>query len=128
MKSKRSILLLSIVSLVNLIPLLFSSAAMNVNKVDLYLFYDKLRYPENIAYDISEFCSITILVYTIWSLIPIREYKRYAFCFLVISFFGLPAYFLFYSQYVTLFFIPVLALMLYLTMKKNENEKRVNVR
>jgi hypothetical protein len=128
MKSRRAILLLSIISLINLVPLLFSSDAWNVDPVDIYPFYDHARYLENIAYDVSEIFSISILTYIVWLLIPYKAYKRYAMCFLIISLLGIPAYFLFYSQYVSLIFVPLLISMLVLTYRRNGNEERNNAR
>tara|TARA_R110000796_G_scaffold248547_1_gene375405 strand:+ start:340 stop:645 length:306 start_codon:yes stop_codon:yes gene_type:complete len=101
---------------------------MNSVGIDVYLFYDHVRYPENIAYDVSEIMSISIFTYIVWYLIPLKSYKRYAACFLIISLLGIPGYFLFYSQYVSLVFVPVLILMLLLTHIRNGNEERNNAR
>lgn len=128
MKSKRAIIFLSFVSLINLVPLIFSSDSWNVKPVDIFLFFEHARYPENIAYDISEIMSISILTYIVWYLLPTRAHRRYAMCFLIVELLGIPAYFLFYSQYVSLIFVPVLISMLVITHVRNGNEKRNNVR
>lgn len=127
-KSAKAIFLLSIVSLVSVSPLIFSSDKMNEHKVDVYVFANHLRWPENIAYDISELFMIITLTYTIWLLIPERRYKRYAMSFLIVALLGLPGYFLFYSKFVSLVFIPLLIGLLYLNYIRNGNEERNNVR
>lgn len=127
-KGALSVLLLSIVSLISLAPLLFSGDAINEYKVDVYLFSDRLRYPENIAYDISEILSVIIFVATIWRLVPQVEYKRYVSCFLVSAMLSAIGYFLFYSQYVSLFLVPILIVLIGITYFYNRNEERNNIR
>ena len=104
----RVIALLWMVMLASVAPLMFKSDAMNLNKVVVFLLIDKVRYPENIAYDLSEWFNMTTLFYCIYILLPIKKYKDYAKPFLIISLLGLPAYFLFYSQYVTAVTIPLI--------------------
>lgn len=109
-------------------PLCFKSDEMNPHKIDVYFLVDKMRWPENVAYDIAELFSITILVYTIYSLIPQKEYKRYAGCFLITTLLSIPGYFLFYSQFVTLTFIPLLIILLLIARRKNVHEARNHTR
>jgi len=104
----RVIALLWCIMFSSVVPFMFSSDAMNINKVDLYFFLDFKRYPEHIAYDLSEWFNMTTLIYCIYLLLPNRKYQDYAKPFLLVSFLGLPAYFLFYSQYVTLITIPLI--------------------
>ena len=105
-------------------PMFFLGDSMNLNKVDIYLFSDRLRWPENIAYDISEMLTVILLVYTVYDLIPERKHKRYALCFLIVSILSGVGYFLCYSQYVSLFTMPLLIIMLLTTYYKTDNEKR----
>jgi hypothetical protein len=102
----RVIFLLWVSMFVSVAPMLFTSDAMNVEKIDVFLLVNKLRYPENIAYDLAEWFNFTLAIYCIYILIPTRNYQDYARPFLIVSLLGLPAYFLFYSQFVTLFTIP----------------------
>ncbi len=104
----RVIALLWLVMLSSVVPLIFSSDDMNINKVDVFLLIDKLRYPENIAYDLSEWFNVTTLFYCVYLLMPNKKYEDYIKPFLLVSLLGLPAYFLFYSQYVTLITIPLI--------------------
>ncbi len=127
-KGAISVLALSFVSSVSLVPLLFSGDAINEYKVDVYLFSDKVRYPENIAYDISEIVSIIIFTLTIWRLVPSVPYKRYVFCFLISAILSAVGYFLFYSQYVSLFLVPMLIILIGIVYFINRNEERNNVR
>ena len=127
-KGFRAVVLLSVVSLISVLPLIFSRDYFNREKIDVYLFSDHVRWAENIAYDISQMVTIITLTYTIWFLIPERKYKRYAMSFLIIALLGVPGYFLFYSQLVSLVFIPLLIILLYSNYVKNGNEKRNNIR
>lgn len=115
----RVIALLWLIMLSSVVPLMFSSDAMNINKVDVFLLIAKERYPENIAYDLSEWFNITTLLYCVYSLIPTKRYSDYAKPFLFVSMLGLPAYFLFYSQYVTLITIPLILLWQIWKIKKH---------
>ena len=125
-QSFRTVFGLSIISLISLTPLMFISDEFNVNKVDIYLFYDKLRYPENIAYDIAEIFNVTFFIYLIWRLVPSKRYKKYVFCFLISSVISIIGYFLFYAQYISLLQVPMLVgMMTYVYLKQN-NEKRDN--
>lgn len=103
-------------SLISIFPVFLSYYDV---KLDVYLFYKKERYIENIGYDISQMITLIVLTERIWELIPERKYKRYAFDFLIISVLSLPAYFLFYSQFINLLFIPLLSLLLYISYLKN---------
>lgn len=125
-QSFRTVVGLSVISLISLMPLIFISDEMNVNRVDIYLFYDKLRYPENIAYDIAEIFNVTFFIYLIWRLIPSRRYKRYVFCFLISSVISIIGYFLFYAQYVSLLQVPLLMIMMAYVYLKQDNEKGNN--
>lgn len=127
-KGFRAVVLLSVVSLISVLPLIFSRDYFNREKIDVYLFSDHVRWAENIAYDISQMVTIITLTYTIWFLIPERKYKRYAMSFLIISLLSIPGYFLFYSQLVSLVFIPLLIILLYSSYVKNGDEKRNNIR
>jgi hypothetical protein len=118
-----SVVALSIVSLISLLPLLFSGDDINEYKVDIYLLSDHLRYPENIAYDISEIVSIIIFIFTIQVLVPHRAYKRYVMCFFIASVLSAVGYFLFYSQYVSLFLIPILLILIVCAYIVNKNEE-----
>lgn len=126
LKNRRAIVKLSFTVLIYAIPLYFSRDSLNTYKVDIYLLSDKLRYPENIAYDIAELLVINLLVYTVYSLIQYKQYKRYALAFLTTSLLGIPAYFLIYSQGSTLFVLPLLILLIYVAHRKNRNEERNN--
>ena len=103
-KGAKAVLMLSLVSFISVLPLIFSGDAINESKVDVYILIDHLRYPENIAYDISELFIIISLTYTIWFLIQEKHFKRYALSFLIVSLLGVPGYFLFYSKFVSLAF------------------------
>lgn len=124
----RVIALLWLVMLSSVIPLLFASDAMNLNKVDVFLLIDKMRYPENIAYDLSEWFNMTALLYSIYLLLPTRKHQEFAKPFLVVSILGLPAYFLFYSQFVTLFTIPLILLWQIKKITEHYAKKRDNNR
>lgn len=128
MKEFKTIIGLSIVALIGLVPLLFTSDSMNENKVDVYLFFDKLRYPENIAYDISEILTVSIFIYLIWKLVPTKKYKRYVFAFFISSIISIFGYFLFYSKFVSLFQIPILITMIAIIYRKYDYEKGNNIR
>jgi hypothetical protein len=104
----RVIAILWLIMFSSVVPLMFSSDAMNVNKVDVFILIEKLRYPENIAYDLSEWFNITALIYCVYILLPNKKYEGYVKPFLFVSILGLPAYFLFYSQYITLITIPLI--------------------
>jgi hypothetical protein len=122
----RVIFLLWVSMFVSVSAMLFSSDAMNINKIDVFYFVDKLRYPENIAYDLAEWFNFTLAVYCIYILIPTRKYRDYVKPFLIVSFLGLPAYFLFYSQFVTLFTIPFILIIQIWRIWKNHAKKRNN--
>ncbi len=123
-----SVVALSLVSFVSLLPLLFLGDANNINKVDIYLFSDHLRWPENIAYDISKRLSTIIFLYTIYVLVPYKSSKRYVSCFLIASILGMIGYILFYSQYVSLFLIPILIVLIVFAYFVNRNEERNHTR
>jgi hypothetical protein len=120
-------ILLSIVSLVSLLPLIFLGDSMNPYKVDIYLFSDHARWPENIAYDVCHHINYIVLVYTIWRLVPSFLYKKYVKCFFYVAILNMLGYFLFYSQHVSLFLIPLLITMLFITYFNNGNEERNNI-
>ena len=128
MKNFRTVLWLSIISLVGLLPMLFSSDAMNSHEVDVYLFYDYKMSPELIAYDIAEILTVTTFIYLIWRLIPTKREKRYVFCFLIASMNSVVGYFLFYSQMMSLVQIPLLILMLAYVYYTYDYEKRNHAR
>jgi len=128
LKTKRAINIMALTFLIYAIPLYFSQDWLNVSKVDVYLISDKLRYPENIAYDIAELLTINLLIYAIYSLIQYKQYKRYGLAFFITSLLGIPAYFLIYSQGSTLFIFPLLIIFLYVAYRKNRNEERNNIR
>jgi len=115
---------ISLVSFISLLPLLFLGDDINEYKVDIYLFSDRLRWPENIAYDISKRISTILFLYTIYALVPYRLYKRYVMCFLITSLLNMVGYILFYSQYVSLFLIPILIALIVFTYFTNRNEER----
>lgn len=116
MKYYRTIIWLGVLAVLSAVPILFSLIDA---KADLYLFADHERYIENICYDVYGMLSTTILTWRVWVLIPDRRYKRYAFDYLVVSLLAFPGYFLFYSQYVNLFFVPILAILIYRSYLKN---------
>lgn len=122
------IALLWLVMLSSVFPMVFSSDAMNINKVDVFLLIDKLRYPENIAYDLSEWFNMTALFYSIYILLPTRKHQEFAKPFLWASILGLPAYFLFYSQYLTLITIPLILVYQISTITKHYAKKGDNNR
>lgn len=126
LKSRRAISILAFTVLIYAIPLYLKQDKFNTHKIDIYLISDKVRYPENIAYDIAELLTINLLVYAVYSLIQYRQYKRYALAFFATSLLGIPAYFLIYSQGSTLFVLPVLMILLYVAYRKNRNEERNN--
>lgn len=128
LKDFRTLIGLSIIALIGTVPMLFSSEKMNINEIDIYIFYEYTRYPELIAYDISEIFSVTFFIYLIWRLVPSRSHKRYVFCFLISSILSIMGYFLFYSQYISLLLVPLLILMIIITYFKYDYEKRNNAR
>jgi hypothetical protein len=119
---------LGVISLIGLIPLCFTGDAMNEHTVDVYIFSDRLRYPENIAYDVSSALTIIFFIYLIRRLVINKVQRMYITCFLTSSVLNLIGYFLYYSQYVSLFQIPVLIGMIIYVYKKHDNEKRRNIR
>lgn len=123
-----SVVVISLVSLISLLPLLFLGDDINEFKVDIYLFSDRLRWPENIAYDISKRLSTILFLYTIYVLVPYKFYKRYVGCFLIASLLSMAGYILFYSQYVSLFLTPILIVLIVFTYLVNRNEERNNTR
>ena len=128
MKKLGTIIGLSVISLIGLIPLCFTSDAININKIDVYLFSERLRYPENIAYDVSSALTIIFFIYLIRRLVIDNIQRMYITCFLISSLLNLIGYFLYYSHYVSLFQIPVLIGMIIYVYKKHDNEKRCNIR
>jgi len=128
-KIQRTKYTLAFVVLIYALPLYFSQDCWNVSKIDIYLFSDHQRWPENIAYDIAELLAINLLVFEVWSLIPYKREKRYAFAFLITTLLGVPAYFLIYSQGSTLVSLPILIGLLYDAYRRNKrDEKGVNTR
>ncbi len=127
-KDFRTVLSLSIIALIGLIPMLFSSEAMNQEEVDIYLFIDYKMYPELIAYDISEIFSVSYFIYLIWRLVPTKKHKKYVFCFLLSSLMSIVGYFLLYSQLMSLIQIPILMTMILIVYFKYDYEKRNNIR
>ncbi len=123
MKGKRTLYILSCVVVLSVIPMCFTMDYWNESKIDLYLFADHLRWPENIAYDLAEIITVNILVYGNWFNQQSKEYKRYVGCFFASSLFSIPGYFLFYSQFVTLVTIPSLIVMLLLMRYVNVKER-----
>lgn len=128
LKDFRTIVGLSFIALIGIVPKLFSSDEMNINEIDIYLFYEHVKYPELIAYDISEIFSVTFFIYLIWRLVPQRNQKRYVFCFLISSIISIIGYFLFYSQYVSLLQVPLLITMITYTYRRYDYEKHSNNR
>ena len=126
-KSKRAIFWKLIITFFSVIPLIFQMDYFNQNKIDVYLLVDKVRYAENIAYDIFGIMSIIIMYHTIYQLIPEKKYKRYSYAFLVIAWLGLPLYFLVYSQFISILLIPILISLLIIAHLKNKNEERNNI-
>ena len=124
----RVIFLLWVSMFVSVVPMLFGSDAMNSEKVDVFLLINKVRYPENIAYDIAEWFNFTLAIYCIYILIPTRNYRDYARPFLIVSLLGLPAYFLFYSQKVTLFTIPLILIIQIWRIWRQHVKERNNAR
>lgn len=122
--SRKAIFWKVVLTFLSIIPIIFSRDEFNKKKIDIYFFVDKVRYPENIAYDIIGIFSIIILYHTIYKLIPERRYKRYSFAFLLVAWLGLPLYFLFYSQFISIYLIPLLLICLLCAHLKNKNEKR----
>jgi hypothetical protein len=128
------ILRLSLITFINLIVVIFTSDHFNSKKYDIYLFYDYLRWPENIAYDIVGLIVITLLICSIYKLVDHKIYRKYVGVFLIASILNIFGYFLFYSQYVSLFLAPYIILHLYciwlfkvkkykfFTQKKSQNE------
>lgn len=116
MKSAKALFWMGVLSVMSMAPIFLSLYDV---KVDVFLFYDRDRYLENIGYDVLQMMTTIILTRMIWLLIPERKYKRYAFDFLVVAWLALPAYFLFYSQYVNIVFVPLLAILLYISYIKN---------
>ena len=128
MKKLSTIIGLSVISLIGLIPLCFTGDAININKIDVYLFSERLRYPENIAYDVSSALTIIVFIYLIRRLVINNTQRMYITCFLISSVLNLIGYFLYYSHYVSLFQIPILIGMIIYVYKKHDNEKRRNIR
>lgn len=105
-----SIILLSIVSFIGVVPIAWSGS---YEKVDVYLFYDHERYIENIAYDLVAMCSIFILTATI-NMLLVKPYKAYSTIFVWTSVVNIILYFLFYSQYTSIFLAPAVVTAIYL--------------
>ena len=124
----KPILMLALVCFISVLPLMFGSDAMNIKPVDIYLFWEHERYPLNIAYDVYHLMSTVIFVYTVWGLIPTKQIRRYASPFLVVSLLGIPSYFLFYSQMVSLLFLPLLLIWIAIIYFKHDHEKRNHAR
>ena len=89
-------------------------------KVDVYLLSDKLRYPENIAYDVIEMITMIIMIWTIKSLSGNGVIKKYINCFLFVSLVNLVLYFVNYNQFSSFFTMPLLITMLYLVKIRNK--------
>ena len=115
---------LTILSLLNIVPILFLGDEMNKEKIDIYLFHERLRWPENIAHDLAGLFSTTLLICTIYKLIETKTHKKYVGVFLISSIFNTIGYFLFYSQKMSLFLAPYIMLHLLLI---TFNAKRKNV-
>tara|TARA_R110000744_G_scaffold148351_1_gene261375 strand:- start:5971 stop:6363 length:393 start_codon:yes stop_codon:yes gene_type:complete len=123
-----SVYILTAISLMALIPLIFSGnftsffcyVLDNNKKVDVYIFSDKLRFAENIAYDIIEMATISILIWTIKTLVENIIVKKYIQCFLTISLVNLAFYFINYNAYSSFYTLPLLAAMLYLVRLRNK--------
>lgn len=124
----RIIGLLWLIMFSSIVPLLFSSDSINEFKIDVYLFLNYKRYPEHIAYDLSEWFNITTLIYCVYLLLPNKKYQDYAKPFLIVSLLGLPAYFLFYSQYITLITIPLILFWQISKIRKYYVKKADNIR
>ena len=128
------ILRLSFITFINLIVVIFTADYFNPRKYDIYLCYDHLRWPENIVDDIVELLVITLLICSIYKLVDHKIYKKYVSVFLIASILNILGYFLFYSQYVSLFLGPYIIFHLYyiwlfkakkyklFTRKKTKNE------
>jgi hypothetical protein len=118
-KGKHTIFMLSLLWFISCIPMYFSSDSINVNKVDIYLFFDYAKYPEHIAYDIYGIISFNILMYLVLINTKVIEYRRYVWAFFATSLLGIPWYFLFYSQYISLVSLPLLAALILLIRIKH---------
>lgn len=127
-KNFRTFFGLSLISLIGLVPLLFSGDVINENEIDVYLFIDYKMYPELIAYDIAEICSVIFFIVIIRMLIPTKKYKRYISAFLISSILSLFGYFLVYYQYSSMVQVPILILMIIFIYFKYDYEEGSNVR
>ncbi len=115
-----SVYILTAVSLFGLIPLLFSGDSTyffgyildNDAKVDVYWLSDKLRYPENVAYDVVEMITISVFVWTVSNLTENAVIKKYINCFLWVSLINLGLYFVNYNSFSSFITMPLLMLSL----------------
>ena len=122
-----SVYILTTISLIGIIPLMFAGNFTsffgyifdNNKKFDVYLFSEKLRFPENIAYDIVEMTTIILLIWTIKSLSDSIIVRKYIQCFLFVSIVNLFFYFINYNEFSSFFTMPLLAVMLCLVKIRN---------
>jgi hypothetical protein len=122
-----SVYILTALSLIGIVPLMFSGDFTsffgyifdNNKKVDVYLLSEKLRFPENVAYDIVEMITIILLIWTIKNLSDSIIVRKYIQCFLFVSIVNLFFYFINYNEFSSFFTMPLLAIMLYLVKIRN---------
>jgi hypothetical protein len=119
-KSAKAIFWMGVLAALSCVPIYLSTLDV---KLDVYLLYDHERYVENIGYDVLQILTLIILTHQIRELIPERSYKRYATNYLIVAWCALPAYFLLYSQYFNLVFVPILGLLLWRSYLRNSKSK-----
>lgn len=120
-KGARALALSGLICFIDIIPIYFLGDSMNENKIDIYLFSDRERWPENIAYDICGLLNILVFTYIVYFMQEKKSYRGYLFCFFMTSFVSIPMYFLFYSQNFSIIFIPVLLISLIIAHYRNHN-------
>jgi len=123
-----SIYILTAVSLMGLVPLMFAEDHTNFFgyifdnnlKVDVYYHIDKLRYPENVATDIMEMITMSIMIWTIKNITDSELVRKYISCFLIVSIINFMLYFYNYNQFSSFVTMPLLVIMLFLVKIRNK--------
>ena len=92
----------------------------NNKKIDVYILSSKLRFAENIAYDLVEMITIIVFIWTIKTLVENVIIKKYVQCFLTVSLVNLIFYFVNYNEFSSFYTLPLLGVMLYLVKIRNK--------
>ena len=123
-----SVYVLTALSLIGIVPLIFSGNFTsffgyifdNNKKIDVYILSSKLRFAENIAYDVVEMITIIVFIWTIKTLVENVIIKKYVQCFLTVSLVNLIFYFVNYNEFSSFYTLPLLGVMLYLVKIRNK--------